>query len=124
MKKYVIKTIIVLLIALMVFSFISKVHAVSTADVIRDRFTGTVNPDGSDSIRKILSVILDVTRTIGAAVAIVILMVIGAKYIIASAGERADLKKYAVNYVIGALILFGASGILTMIKEFVIDAVS
>ena len=108
----------------MLYSFISNVYAVSTADVIRNRFTGTVNPDGSDSIRKILSVVLEVTRTVGAAVAIIILMVIGAKYIIASAGERADLKKYAINYVIGALILFGASGILAMIKEFVVDAVN
>ena len=122
MKKYVIKTIIVLLIALMVFSFISKVHAVSTADVIRDRFTGAVNPDGSDSIRKILSVILDVTRTIGAAVAIVILMVIGAKYIIASAGERADLKKHLVAYVAGAVVMFGAVGLLEIIETFAENA--
>lgn len=124
MKKYVTKIILLLLIALIIFSFISKVHAMSTADVIRNRFTGAVNPKGADSIRKVLSVVLDVTRTVGAAVAIIILMVIGAKYIIASAGERADLKKYAVNYIIGALILFGASGILTMIKEFVIEAVN
>lgn len=124
MKKYVIKIILMLLVALIVCSFLSNAYAVDTASVIKDRFTGAVNPKGADSIRKILSVALDVTRIVGAAIAIIILMVIGAKYIIASAGERADLKKYAINYVIGALILFGASGILAMIKEFVIDAVN
>jgi len=124
MKKQVIKIVLILLVLLIAFSFVNRVNAFSTADAIKNNFSGANNPQGSEGIRKILSVVLDVTRVAGAAVAIVILMVIGAKYIIASAGERADLKKYAVNYIIGALILFGATGILSMIKEFVIDAVN
>ena len=31
----------------------------------------------------------------------------------------ADIKKYAMNYVIGAIILFGAAGILGIIQRFV-----
>ena len=46
-----------------------------------------------------------------------VLMTIAAKYMMASAGDRADIKKYAFNYIVGAVILFAASGILTMIRD-------
>ena len=37
----------------------------------------------------------------------------------AAPGDRADIKKYAMNYVIGAMILFGAAGILGIVQRFV-----
>ena len=40
------------------------------------------------------------------------------KYMIASPGERADIKKSAVIYVVGAFILFGITGIITLIQKF------
>ena len=40
------------------------------------------------------------------------------KYMMSAPGDRADIKKHAVHYVISALILFGVSGILTIISEF------
>lgn len=69
-----------------------------------------------------LGSVLNVIRIVGAAIAIAILLIIATKYIIASAGDRADIKKYAVNYVIGALIFLGASGILTIIRAYVMSA--
>ena len=80
---------------------------------------GSTDPEGSKPIIQIISAVLGVVRTAGAAVAIIILMTIAAKYIMASAGDRADIKKYAVNYVIGAIILFGTTGILGVVKSFV-----
>ena len=35
------------------------------------------------------------------------------------AGDRDNIKKYAMNYVIGAIILFGAAGILGIVQKFV-----
>lgn len=70
----------------------------------------------------IIGAILTIVRVIGVTVAVVILMVIGAKYIIASAGDRADIKKYAVKYVIGAIILFSASGLITLIQNFTMNS--
>ena len=77
---------------------------------------------GTNAIRIVIGTIINLARIVGAAVAVCILLVIATKYILASAGDRADIKKYAINYVIGALIFFSASGILTIIKKFVIDA--
>lgn len=57
-------------------------------------------------------------RTIGVGIALVILIVISCKYMISAPGDRADIKKNAVPYLIGAVVLFGASGILGIIGKF------
>ena len=51
--------------------------------------------------------------TIGATIAIVIL---GIKYMLGSAEEKAEYKKTLMPYVIGAIIVFGFAGIVRMIE--------
>ena len=50
--------------------------------------------------------------------AIIMLIVLAIKYISAAPGDKADIKKHAVVYVVGAIVLFAASGILGIIKNF------
>ena len=47
------------------------------------------------------------------------LTVLAIKYMASSANERATIKQNAVVYVIGAVVLFGAAGILQIIEKFV-----
>ena len=49
---------------------------------------------------------------------IVMLSILGMKYMYSSPGERAEIKKHAVIYVIGAFILFAVPGIIRIIIEF------
>ncbi len=111
---------------LVVFSLVYSVFASSLANpssIISTTFGGDITGTGistaANASTKIISTILSIIRTIAAGIAIVILIVIACKYILASAGERADIKKYAVNYVIGALILFAASAIVEIVKQAV-----
>lgn len=87
-------------------------------------FKGEINPEGSDTVKSILSTVLAIVRTVGAGVAVLILMVIGCKYMLASAGERAEIKKYAIHYVVGAVVLFASSAIISIIKSFVDSSLS
>lgn len=124
-KKMVIYFIIILLICLTICSIYNYTYATSQSGVIKSTFKG--GSGGSLGTTKqtatnIISTILDVVRLVGAAVAVIILIVIACKYIIASAGDRADIKKYAINYVIGAIILFATTGILSLIKQFIKDS--
>ena len=119
MKRKIIRIIVTVLIAVFIVSLgNSGFAAISNAQGVK-AFNGTSNPVGASAITKIISAVLGVVRTAGAAIAIIMLMTIAAKYIMASAGDRADIKKYAVNYVIGAIILFGTTGILGIVQEFV-----
>jgi hypothetical protein len=112
-KKMVIRILITLL------CIVYSISTVAYAGFV-NQFDGQITGDGekgANAIVKIISSILGVVRTIGAAVALLIFMWVAVKYILASAGEKADLKKYLTTYVIGGLILFGASGILTIIRK-------
>lgn len=112
----------IILMLFIIICIISLTNIANAATVDSGSVTGFVTNSsvtGSDTVIQIVASVLDVVRTIGAAVAVVILLVISGKYLMASAGDRADIKKYAFNYVVGAIILMSASGILSIIKEFV-----
>ena len=82
-------------------------------------FSGEVKKAGSmKPIKTILATVLDVVRMVGTGIALIMLTYIGIKIMIASPSERANIKQYAINYVVGAFILIGASGILTIVKDF------
>lgn len=51
-------------------------------------------------------------------VAIIMLVVMAIKYISAAPNEKAELKKGITIYVVGAIVLFAAAGILQVIKNF------
>lgn len=114
MKK-TIKYLISLLIVLTLFLLMSQIVSAE----VTSSFSGVTNFEGKPAFQRILSTILAIVRTVGVTVAIIILIVIGCKYMVASAGDRADIKKSSVNYFVGALILFGASGILSVVKSAV-----
>lgn len=71
-----------------------------------------------DSARNIVGAIISVMRIIAVGVAIIMLVVLAMKYMMAAPGDKADIKKHAVVYVVGATVLFASSGILGIISEF------
>lgn len=62
--------------------------------------------------------ILGIVQTIGMAVAIIMLVVLAIKYISAAPNDKAEIKKHAVVYIVGAIVLFAASGIVGLIKTW------
>ena len=79
------------------------------------KFNGTIKgASGAKSgIETLLGTVLTGVRLVGAGLAICILSYVGIKYMLASAGERAELKNYMLRYVIGAVILISATFIVT-----------
>ena len=85
-------------------------------------YKGTIDSKAGDAktvTKDIIGAILNTIRVASAGIAVVILIVLACKYMLASAGDRADIKKYAMNYIIGAFIMFGATAITSIIKTFV-----
>ena len=61
---------------------------------------------------------VSVLRIAGVTIAVVMLLAVAMKYMMSSAGDRADIKKHAIAYVVGAVVLFGATNIIAAIIEF------
>lgn len=119
MRKKIIRIGVTLLTILLIFSFMHNVNA-SVTDLFQGK--NMVNEESGKKITEILAVALEIVRNIGVGLAILILLILGSKYMLASAGDRAEIKKHAVTYVIGAVVLFAASGILNILKEFALNA--
>ena len=83
-----------------------------------NQFDGNSNDKLNTSAKNIVGAILNVTRIIGTGVAIIMLIAVAMKYMMSAPGERADIKKHAVPYVVGAVVLFGSVGILSIIQNF------
>lgn len=69
------------------------------------------------SLDGVIGAILGVVQVIGYAFAMGMLLYVGIKYTMASANEKADLKKGSISYVIGAVIIFGASALLGILQN-------
>ena len=117
----VIKVVIVALIAaLLIFSISTEVSALKFDQIDEE----TVTKNASDtsgaaaSLNRIIGSAMTVVQVVGVGVAIIMLIVLAIKYISAAPGDKADIKKHAVVYVVGAVVLFAASGILGIVKKF------
>lgn len=119
MKRSLVKMMAMLLLAVMVVSLIATNVFADEFDGIIDDINGRGDTTGTnESVKSMLGAILTVTRTVAVGVAVIMLLVLAIKYISAAPGDKAEIKKHATVYVIGAVVLFAASGILKIIELF------
>lgn len=78
--------------------------------------------EASKATQNVAGIILGVVQVIAVAVAVIMLIVLAIKYISSAPNDKAEIKKNAVVYVVGAVLLFGAAGILGLIQGFASDA--
>ena len=75
----------------------------------------TTNTTG---IQNLGSKIMGIIQVIGTIVSVVILIVLGIKYMMGSAEEKAEYKKTMIPYLVGAILIFAATQIATIIYNF------
>ena len=116
------KLFVLMAFILLVCFVVSNYCSVQAASSIP--FTGQMNvgQEGIESTKSLLSSILGIVRIIGMTVAVVMLAVIACKYMLSAPGDRADLKKYLPVYITGAIVLFGASGLVGLIRDITMEA--
>lgn len=73
---------------------------------------------GTEQVTQLGQNIMGVIQVVGVVVAVVILMIIGIKYMMGSAEEKAEYKKTMIPYIVGALLIFAASTIANVVYQF------
>lgn len=114
MNRKIFKILTIVIYILFITCMISNTYA-----TITNHFQGNLYDADVDPIKQILMSVLSIIRIVGVFIAVAILMIIACKYMIASAGDRADIKKYAITYIIGAVILFATSGIAGILRNII-----
>lgn len=104
------KLIVVLCIILTILTLCTSVFAEPlTPDKLMG---GEVEIGGLQDIgQKIVATV----QTIGVVVAVVILLVLGIKYMMGSAEEKADYKKSMIPYIVGAILIFASTTIVNIV---------
>lgn len=77
----------------------------------------TSNIDTTD-VGNFSASIINIVAIVGSAAAIVTLIILGIKYMMGSAEEKAEYKKTLLPYIIGAAMVFGASLLVGVIYNF------
>ena len=120
MTKVMKVVVVAIIAALLILSLSTEVSALKFNEI--NESTVTVNASdttgAADSLNRIIGSAITVVQVVGVGVAIIMLIVLAIKYISAAPGDKADIKKHAVVYVVGAVVLFAASGILGIVKNF------
>ena len=83
--------------------------------VFADDINTGVYHGGSQSIRNAGSLILGVVQVVGTSIAVIMLVIIAIRYFTAAPEAKADIKSQLIPYVIGAVLLFAASNLVSIV---------
>lgn len=110
------KTVKILSLVLMVMLLLST--TVMAADELTPgSITGTSNVNVT-GITNIGNSVVKVLSTVGIVASVIVLIVLGIKYMIGSTEEKAEYKKTLMPYIIGAALIFAASTIANIVYSF------
>ncbi len=113
MKKSI-KVISTLLLAIMlVTSIAGTVFADSTTDVL-NKIKGDGNVE-TNSLTTVGNNVVTIINVVGIVIAVIILLIIGIKYMIGSASEKAEYKKTMIPYIVGAVLIFAGTSLVRVI---------
>ena len=112
--KRIAKICTVLIIIATIATMMSTVFAEGASDVL-GKLTG--NTDAASAVTTTANNIVGIVQVICYATAVIMLIYLGVKFITASPEAKADIKKSAIMYVIGAIIVFAAGTLLGVISN-------
>ena len=113
MNKKLVRIFSIVLMVIMLCSIALNVFALSPSEI-----QGKPNPTGSNEIKNVGMSIVGILQTVGIILSVVILIVLGIKYMMGSAEEKADYKKSMMPYIVGAALIFAASAFAQVIYQF------
>lgn len=121
MKRNIIKSIfVILLISLICSMFISPISQASFSSVDVNFVTnGAKDSSGAGkSVLNIIQALLVIIQVAATGTAVIMLIILAIKYMSSAPSEKASIKNSAIQYVVGAVVLFSTAGILGIIRKF------
>ena len=119
MKRTIKLASVLLLIAVISMTLTTMVSANGGIDAanIAGGLKGTTS-NAQNDVTKIGNQLIGIITKEGEVVAVIILLVLGIKYMMGSAEEKAEYKKTMIPYIIGAVLIFAASNVAGMIYDW------
>lgn len=106
---------LIILISIILILFISTISFGDEYDP--SKFGKKINASGveTEELKDIGGQIVGIIQVVGTMVSVGMMIIIGIKYVMGSAEERAGYKKTLFPYIIGAVLIFGATNLAQII---------
>lgn len=113
MKKSI-KVISTLLLAIMLVTSIAGTVLAVDPNTVLNGINGNGNVQTND-LTKVGNNIVTIIQVVGIVIAVIVLLVIGIKYMMGSASEKAEYKKTMIPYIVGAVLIFAGTSLVRVI---------
>ena len=113
MSKVVVKIVSIILITLTIISISLNCFAISPSDI-----TGSASVSGTTEIKTLGNSIVGILQVVGIVLSVVVIIVLGIKYMLGSAEEKSEYKKSMLPYIVGAALIFAGSIFANVIYQF------
>lgn len=113
MKKSI-KVISTLLLAIMLVTSIAGTVLAFDPNTVLNELNGNGNVQTND-LTKVGNNIVTIIQVVGIVIAVIVLLVIGIKYMMGSASEKAEYKKTMIPYIVGAVLIFAGTSLVRVI---------
>jgi type IV secretory pathway VirB2 component (pilin) len=118
-KKMFIIFLTIFLIAIMSIN----IYAITSVNDLIDKngpMNGVQNMESTDGsgVGAVLNTAIGLLQIAGTGIAVITVTLLGAKYMLSSVDQKAEIKNKATPIVIGCVILFGAVNLVAMIADF------
>lgn len=117
-KKILLAIIPVVLVLLVVSTNVFAVSDMFNMDSLNNAVSGgSASTNATNAVQGVWKTVLLILQIL----AVAAIVIAGVRYMFASADAKADIKKQTITLVVGAVLVFGASGIITMITSISSD---
>lgn len=113
MKKSI-KVISTLLLTIMLVASIAGTVLAVDPNTVLNGLNGNGNVQTND-LTKVGNNIVTIIQVVGIVIAVIVLLVIGIKYMMGSASEKAEYKKTMILYIVGAVLIFAGTSLVRVI---------
>lgn len=115
MKNRIIIFLKVFLIFVMVFGFINSVQATEVIGAMDGLHNTTYT---NEKLKPIINTVIGFIQITGTGISVIMVTVLGIKYMLAAPSDKADVKKQIAPLLIGAVLLFASVNIIQIIADF------
>ena len=110
--KNIVKTVVFIMIILMIITINSTTYGFSVSDLQGTKFDNA-------NAKSLVNVLITAFSVIGSVISVVVLVVLGIKYMLGSTEEKAQYKQSLLPYVIGCILVFAASPIAGIVYSII-----
>lgn len=92
-------------------------NATNGLEGIKNGMGGVASGTNDPKLNNVFNIVINLIQYAGSGVAVIMATILGIKYMTSSAGDRADIKKQVIPFVIGCVIFFAAVGVTKVIAD-------